>query len=110
MVLVNGTAITGNGENGVFPEGRTVTLSSYMIGRYHVTYDLWYEVKNWGTANGYIFANSGMEGSHGDNGAAQHSVNIILLPRLIGKTLSCGAMLIVPKAANSQYIFQKDGK
>jgi formylglycine-generating enzyme len=35
-----------------------------------VTYELWYAVKTWATANGYTFANAGEEGNIGTIGAA----------------------------------------
>lgn len=42
---------------------RPVNLTSFYIAVYETTYGLWYEVKNWGEANGYVFANPGREGS-----------------------------------------------
>ena len=47
---------------GVFPEGRTVVLSSYEIGKYEVNYKLWYEVRTKAEKMGYVFANKGMQG------------------------------------------------
>lgn len=47
---------------GVFPEGRTVILSSYEIGKYEVNYKLWYEVRIKAEKMGYVFANMGMQG------------------------------------------------
>ncbi|MEI7542671.1 MAG: hypothetical protein WCJ94_05415, partial [bacterium] len=41
------------------------TISAFKIGKYEVTYDLWYTVKTWATSNGYVFANAGMEGYDG---------------------------------------------
>ena len=55
---------------GVFIAGRTVKLSSYMIGKTEVTYELWHKVLTWAERNGYTFANRGREGSHGTDGAA----------------------------------------
>jgi formylglycine-generating enzyme required for sulfatase activity len=57
-------------ETGVFIEGRKVTLSSFMMGQYETTYDLWYEVYQWAVSdergnNKYIFANKGREGDGG---------------------------------------------
>ncbi len=45
------------------------TISAFSIGKYEVTYDLWYIVYAWATENGYEFANAGMEGSNGTVGA-----------------------------------------
>ena len=39
-----------------------VTLSSYWIGKYEVTYPLWVRVRDWAKANGYEFENEGQEG------------------------------------------------
>ena len=41
--------------NGVFPAGRTVTLSSYTIGKHEVSVKIWDEVYNWAKDNGYNF-------------------------------------------------------
>src|SRR4030042_2387361 len=40
------------------------TLSGFSIGKYEVTYELWYTVYQWAIlpANGYTFANYGTEG------------------------------------------------
>ena len=42
---------------GVFPAGRTVTLSEYTIGKYEVTAELWITVYEWAKENGYKFDN-----------------------------------------------------
>jgi formylglycine-generating enzyme required for sulfatase activity len=55
---------------GVFIEGRTVTLSPFKIAKHETTYELWYEVKQWADGNGYTFANPGLEGESGTVGAA----------------------------------------
>jgi formylglycine-generating enzyme required for sulfatase activity len=64
---------------GTVPAGRTwssvdnyslpATVASYKIGAYQVTYDLWYEVRQWALGNGYTFANAGREGNDGTIGA-----------------------------------------
>jgi len=41
------------------------TISAFKMGKYQVTYDLWYTVKAWALSNGYTFANAGMEGYDG---------------------------------------------
>ncbi len=45
------------------------TISSFSIGKYQVTYELWYEVYQWAVNNGYSFANAGREGNYGKIGA-----------------------------------------
>jgi|ERR1035437_36226 formylglycine-generating enzyme required for sulfatase activity len=45
------------------------TISAFKMGKYQVTYDLWYKVYTWAVANGYTFANAGAEGSNGTAGA-----------------------------------------
>ena len=40
---------------GVFPNGRTVNLSEYTIGKYEVTVELWKPVYEWAKENGYQF-------------------------------------------------------
>ena len=55
---------------GVFIDGRKVKLSPYKLGKTEVTYKLWHEVLTWAKSNGYTFANTGKEGSHGTEGAA----------------------------------------
>lgn len=45
------------------------TISGFKIGKYEVTYVLWYTVQNWALSNGYTFANPGVEGNNGTPGA-----------------------------------------
>jgi len=45
------------------------TISSFDMGKYEVTYALWYEVYQWAVSNGYKFANAGREGNDGTDGA-----------------------------------------
>lgn len=40
----------------------TVILDEFHIGRYEVTYELWYEVRTWAESNGYVFENAGDQG------------------------------------------------
>lgn len=49
------------------------TVSGFSIGKYEVTYNLWYTVHQWALTNGYTFANAGMEGHDGTAGAAPTS-------------------------------------
>jgi formylglycine-generating enzyme required for sulfatase activity len=44
------------------------TLSSYQLGTYEVTYELWYTVRLWAESNGYTFARPGTEGVFGNTG------------------------------------------
>ena len=46
------------------------TISAFKLGKYEVTYDLWYTVYQWAVSNGYTFANAGREGSAGTIGSA----------------------------------------
>jgi len=46
------------------------TISAFKMGKYEVTYELWYTVYKWAVANGYLFANAGRQGSNGDIGKA----------------------------------------
>ncbi len=48
----------------------TRTVVDFSVGKYEVTYDLWYEVLDWAEKNGYSFANKGQEGHDGVTGAA----------------------------------------
>lgn len=48
---------------GVFIKGRKVKLSPYRIGKTPVTYELWWEVKEWAKKNGYTFMYEGLAGS-----------------------------------------------
>jgi len=41
------------------------TISSFSMGKYEVTYELWYTVRTYGETNGYVFANKGIEGHDG---------------------------------------------
>ena len=59
-------SITHPDTNGVFPAGRKVKLSPYMIAKTEVTYELWYEVKTWAEAKGYTF-NTIAKGYEGNN-------------------------------------------
>jgi formylglycine-generating enzyme required for sulfatase activity len=64
MVNIPGGTVKGSGSNGVFVSGRTVTLSSYRIAKYQVTWELWEEVRTspWIAGQGYVFANAGRQG------------------------------------------------
>ena len=54
---------------GVFISGRTVKFSPYAIAKNEVTYELWYEVREWAKSKGYKFENKGCEG-HDENETA----------------------------------------
>jgi formylglycine-generating enzyme required for sulfatase activity len=46
------------------------TISAFKMGKYQVTYELWYTVYQWAITNGYTFQDAGAEGSNGRIGAA----------------------------------------
>ena len=51
---------------GTFTAGSTLTtISSFSIGKFEVTYDLWTAVRTWGLANGYTDLVAGVNGSSG---------------------------------------------
>jgi formylglycine-generating enzyme len=51
---------------GTFTAGSTVTtISSFSIGKYEVTYDLWTAVRTWGLTHGYTDLAAGVNGSVG---------------------------------------------
>ncbi len=47
----------------VMLDGFTHSISSFEMGKFEVTYELWYIVYTWAKDNGYNFQNAGMEGS-----------------------------------------------
>jgi len=49
------------------------SLSKFRMGKYEVTYELWYAVYTWAIASGYQFASAGAEGHDGIIGAAPTS-------------------------------------
>ncbi|GHU43045.1 hypothetical protein FACS1894190_13090 [Spirochaetia bacterium] len=70
-----GTAINTPPVGQVFIEGRdsVQTINSFKIAAYETTWSLWQEVRDWATANGYAFANTGVEG-HGTDGTGAEGV------------------------------------
>jgi formylglycine-generating enzyme required for sulfatase activity len=69
MVSVPGGTVTGTGSSGAFQANRTVTISSFQIAKYEVTYQLWKEVYDWAThsdrgANQYTFAHTGSDSAN----------------------------------------------
>ncbi len=44
-------------------------ISPFEIGKFEVTYELWYTVRTWAQGHGYSFANRGREGNDGINEA-----------------------------------------
>ncbi len=60
MVHVDGGTFTQKRNKG---DSFRHTISSFEIGKYEVTYELWYAVYKWAIKHGYHFANAGMEGS-----------------------------------------------
>ena len=63
LVSVPGGTFTQTDETGT--NSFSHTISAFKMGKYEVTYDLWYMVKTWALSNGYSFANAGMEGYDG---------------------------------------------
>lgn len=56
-----------------FPTGTTFVREAtidnpFWIAETQVTYELWYLVRQWALLHGYVFANPGREGSHGNEG------------------------------------------
>jgi formylglycine-generating enzyme required for sulfatase activity len=47
-----------------------VSISAFYIGETEIPYELWHAVRTWAGSNGYSFANEGMEGNDGTEGAA----------------------------------------
>jgi formylglycine-generating enzyme required for sulfatase activity len=56
---------TGTSDNGT----ASVT-NAYFVAETELTYELWYKVKTWADAHGYVFLNDGAEGKSGIRGAA----------------------------------------
>jgi sulfatase modifying factor 1 len=50
------------------PVHTVASISSFTMGKYEVTYRLWYDVREWAEDNGYTFANQGKEGDDGGSG------------------------------------------
>lgn len=61
-----GTDITTRNEpdhNQTFLKGRQVKLDTFAIGKYEVTYELWYKVRKEAEKRGYMFKNKGRAGT-----------------------------------------------
>ncbi len=61
MVSVSGGAFVQEDTSG---NSFSHTISAYKIGKYEVTYELWYEVYQWALLNDYFFQNTGREGNY----------------------------------------------
>lgn len=61
--LIKVTGGTYNQTDGI--ESFAHTVSDFYIGKYEVTYQLWYDVRTWSLSKGYTFANMGQEGNDG---------------------------------------------
>jgi formylglycine-generating enzyme required for sulfatase activity len=70
FVSVPGGTFTQTDETGT--NSFSHIISAFKIGKYEVTYELWYAVYQWAIlpAQGYAFANAGTEGNDGTPGAA----------------------------------------
>ncbi len=69
------------GQSLAIPTGANTDGTADVNGGYHlattpVTYELWYEVFQWAEANGFFFANRGMEGSITGGGSRPNYYNI----------------------------------
>ena len=53
----------------VAPSSFIHTIQGFRLGRYEVTYELWYAVRQWALANGYLLSSDGSEGHNGVYGA-----------------------------------------
>ena len=73
------------------------TISAFKIGKYLVTYDLWYKIYQWAILNGYTFADSGLEGSSGNVGAPDAGKYQPVTDINWRDRRSCGAMHTVKK-------------
>ena len=65
VAVAGGTFVMGNTLDGGLDNEKPVhqvTLASYWIGKYEVTYPLWVRVRDWARANGYEFENEGQDG------------------------------------------------
>ncbi len=67
---LNMVSVTGGTYN---QQGFSHTISDFSIGKYEVTYELWYAVHEWAVGHGYHFANAGIEGIDGAAGASPTS-------------------------------------
>jgi len=67
MVSVPGGVFTQEDTSG---NSFSHTITGFKLGKYEVTYELWYTVYTWAVDNGYYFANAGREGNDGTTGAA----------------------------------------
>ena len=65
VAIPGGTFIQGEGTNSYFQH----TISDFSLGKYEITYELWYTVYHWAIDNGYYFQNPGREGNDGMIGA-----------------------------------------
>ncbi len=68
LVSVTGGLFNQKATSGT-PDNFDHTVSDFSIGKYEVTYELWYTVLQWAISNGYTFANDGTEGHDGEEGA-----------------------------------------
>jgi formylglycine-generating enzyme required for sulfatase activity len=62
IVSVPGGVVTSSGSEGVFIEGRTVTLSPFRIAKYETTWALWNIVAAWAAKHGYTMTTSAYQG------------------------------------------------
>ena len=82
--------ISGDGEANERPV-HTVTLSSFLMANYEVTYAKWMEVKDWAEVIGYTFRNSGAMGSE-DFGGTQDENHPVMMIDWYDAVLWCNAL------------------
>lgn len=70
MVSVTGTMDDSYTQEDTEGNSFVHNISSFDIGMYEITYDLWYTVYQWAINNNYIFENAGQEGNAGTEGEA----------------------------------------
>jgi formylglycine-generating enzyme required for sulfatase activity len=68
---------SGTSKNNTWEPVHTVTLSTYAIDKYEITYETWTKVRNWGLLHGYTDIEYGLNGCYGDG-------NITRLPSTTG--------------------------
>ncbi|MEA2076391.1 MAG: SUMF1/EgtB/PvdO family nonheme iron enzyme [Candidatus Marinimicrobia bacterium] len=68
LVTVTGGIYTHTDTVNFTSNSFTHTISSYKIGKYEITYELWYVIRKWAEENSYYFEHDGEEGHPGIGG------------------------------------------
>ena len=69
MVMVGEKGVDYIIPTGTNDAGRAIVAGGYKMAVHQTTYELWYEVRVWAEASGYVFQNAGREGHNGTIGA-----------------------------------------